>query len=160
MYHIPPILAELCNSLSDDIINITKLLLNYNSDDWTEVVKDVKKSDSNCNNYHKIRIHNNDLIDVYLIVWFDDSESPIHDHSEGGCIVKILKGTLTEQIFQNIGNNHATLIKSNILKQHDINYKSGNQILHKIKADEYSVSVHIYFPPNHKQKIYTNENTI
>lgn len=151
-------LAELCNNLTHNIEATTELLLNYNSNDWEAIIKDLKKSDSNCNNYHKVLIYKSNLVDVYLIVWFDGALTPIHDHPDGGCVVKILKGKLIEEVYQNIGNNQATMIKSNVIKHLDINYKSGNKILHRIKADEYSVSLHVYFPPNYTQTIYTSTN--
>lgn len=150
-------LYQLCDKLTDDIAICTKLLVNYNSDDWDEITKDIKKSDSNCNNYHKITIYKNNLVEVYLIVWFDNALTPIHDHPDGGCLVKIIKGRLIEDVYQNVGNSQAIHVKSNILNQLDINYKTGNKILHQIKANEYSVSLHIYFPPNYTQTIYTSK---
>lgn len=150
-------LTELLECLTIDINKNKQLLLNYDSNDWKTLVNSINKSDSNCNNYYKLLIHKNNLIDVYLIVWFDGAETPIHDHPEGGCIVKILEGCLTEEIYKNIGNQQCELLKTNILVEKDINYKSGNKILHRIKTDKYSVSLHIYFPPNYIQTIYKNK---
>ena len=60
----PNDLSQLCDKLTTDIVTCTKLLLNYNSNDWEAIVQPIKKSDSNCNNYHKIPIYKNNLVDA------------------------------------------------------------------------------------------------
>lgn len=153
-----PYLSELCNKLTNNIDHTIKLLSDYNSNDWENLVKDIKVSDCNCNKYYKLLVFNNDIVDVFLIIWFDGAETSIHDHPDGGCAVKILKGDLVEEVFENVSNNRAELICNNLtsklLEQYDITCKVGNKILHRIKSNDYAVSIHVYFPPNYKQTTY------
>ncbi len=140
--------------ITNNVEDITQLLKDYNSNDWNEIVKNVKIDDCNCNKYHKLLVLSNDIVDVFLIVWFAGAKSPIHDHPNGGCVVKILQGMLIEKVYQNIKNKQAILLKSNVLNKNDINFKSGNNILHKIKTSELTISIHVYFPSKYKHTIY------
>ena len=141
-------------SNTNNVTDIKQILTNYQSDDWNDIIKDVKVTDCCCNNYHKILLLSNNNMDVYLIVWFPGAETPIHDHPNGGCVVKLLKGQLTEIVYENIENSQAVLLKTNCLNEGDISYKTGNKILHKIKSTVHSISIHVYLPPNYKQNVY------
>lgn len=69
--------------------------------------------------------------------------------------MKVLRGKLKEDVYENNeNNNNIKMLKTNYLNVNDIGYKCGNIILHKITAKEYSVSLHIYMPPNFIQSIY------
>lgn len=147
-YHIKNTIGSI-----NKIENIKKLLLNYNSLDYKLLIENIIVSDCNCNKYHKLLVLKNEYVEIYLIIWFDGAETPIHDHPEDGCVVKILEGTLTEEVFENT-NNLVQLIQINKLNKLDINCKAGNKILHRIKSSNYSVSIHVYFPPSHIQSIF------
>lgn len=145
---------------------IDKLTLNLNDNiniissyDSKELLK-YYPSDEEFNNhkntygYYKKLIHNNDKFELYLIFWSPYASSPIHDHPEQGCFLKLLSGKLIEEVFTN-KNNIIKFDHRNIILINDVNNRYGNEILHKIiNLDELSISLHLYYPPKFKQNIF------
>ena len=43
----------------------------------------------------------NELFEIIIISWNYNQKSPIHNHPENGCLMKILKGSLTEEKYNN-----------------------------------------------------------
>ncbi|KAG9191197.1 cysteine dioxygenase [Alternaria panax] len=94
---------------------------------------------------------------LLILVWGPGKKSPIHDHAQAHCIMKVLKGSLTETRF-------ATPTKDDIENQrpmtkiHEINYKKnevtymadtlGVHCISNPHPTEYAVSLHLYTPPN------------
>lgn len=148
-------LDELFNNLTPDINNIIKLLLNYNNDDWKEYINKFNQDDFNDNSYHKLLINKNQDFEMFLIMWNPLSNTLIHDHPSKGCIVKVLDGKLYEELYHNNENNDIKFLKGNIIEEKHISNRVGNIILHKIiNYYNRSYSLHIYLPPNYKQKQY------
>jgi hypothetical protein len=100
--------------------------------------------DFNNQGYKKIPIYDHALFDVYVIVWNKLGVSKIHDHSENGCIFRIVKGILSEQIF----NSDLKRLSRRVLGKDIIGYIDNDNGYHKIRniLDDYSVSVHLYSP--------------
>lgn len=123
-----------------------EIMENYISDDWKQYV-----NTSFNGTYYKHLVARNDLSELYVITWLPYCYSNIHDHPDIGCIMKIVQGNLTEEIYHKISDTHAKYITTNFIN--NIGFKSGNQILHKIinKNDQISVSIHVYSKPNHIQ---------
>jgi predicted metal-dependent enzyme (double-stranded beta helix superfamily) len=44
-------------------------------------------------------IYSNEFFDLHIITWNVGQGSRIHDHSENGCVLKILQGQLQETKF-------------------------------------------------------------
>ena len=84
---------------------------------------------------------------VYLIYWAKDSYSPPHNHPEGGCILKVLYGALSETSYDIVENKNIAVHAddSKLLIKDSIGTKYGNE-LHSIRAIYDTVSIHIYFP--------------
>ena len=137
---------------------LNELLKSYNENDWINYIKyDFEIKDNK--NYYKNLVEINDIIELYIITWNKHSFSPIHDHPENGCILKILDGKLCEELYINKSTNDAKyveLINKSTLNVNDTGYRIGNKILHKIINinDGITVSLHIYSKPNYKQNIY------
>lgn len=128
---------ELCDTA--DLIN------SYNGTDWAKYINfnDAK--------YWKETVHINDNIELVVISWKKGQCSKIHDHPSKGCLLKILSGELTEEIYDSNKNKLIT----NILKTNNIGYQVGNKKLHNIISNTRdTISLHIYSPPNHKTKYY------
>ena len=53
--------------------------------------------------YTKNLVFRNDNFEIFVVCWSGKQGSYIHDHSENGCILKILKGRLTEYKY-NVNN--------------------------------------------------------
>ena len=86
------------------------------------------------------------------ITWNKNQETKIHNHAKNGCFLKILEGSLVENVF-NFDNLNKSGTK--ILRKGDISYMDDSIGLHSVKnLDDISVSIHIYSPPNHLIKFY------
>ena len=118
--------------------------------------------------YSKIKIFENQIFDIYAIFWFQNSESPYHDHSDNGCYYKVLDGILEETIL----NNNKEVIKQKNINNNIVGYMDNSIGYHKIKnIREYlpdsedplgnvknkyehaSISIHAYSPPNYEANI-------
>jgi cysteine dioxygenase len=144
--------------LENNIEKIASILASYKGVDWINIMSPIKKENYNENKYCKILINKNENFDMYLIIWLTNAKSPIHDHPNGGCVVKILSGNLIENIYQNV-NDQAVFVSENQLKENQISIKYGKEYLHQITNPSIkAISLHVYFPPNYKQNIYKQIN--
>lgn len=133
-----------------DFINI---LDQYNEEDYshylTTFCKNVIKD-----TYIRIKIDelSNDKFEFILIYWSPYSKTKIHDHPTNGCLMKILEGSLSENLYDNSLNN----IGYYKLEESKSSYIEGNTILHSIENnnDSYTISLHIYSPPNYKTNYF------
>ena len=146
-------LNTLICTIKENINNTTEIMEKYNGNEWKDYLLSIMPIDKT--SYKKIAIDKNDIFEVYLIFWFYDAVSPIHDHPNEGCIMKIIEGELIEDTYQNNGDYSSTFIQRNILNKNLIANRFGNEILHQIfNKTELTVSLHVYFPPNFKHNIY------
>lgn len=148
--------------LNNNKLNI-ELIKSYIGVDWKEIINNILENKENNyiiidnNNYKKILINRNNNFDMYLILWNFNSKSKIHDHPKS-CIMKILQGELTEEIYLSIKTktkdktftNKALYLQTNKLNNSIIVKRNNNKLLHKIinNSNEQCVSLHIYSEPN------------
>ena len=138
-----------------DLHEVKTLLDKYNGHDWYEYkIKNSSPVYSECvNNYMKIPIvfkelqNNNfskDIYGMYLVVWNPYCETSIHNHPEGGCLMKILEGNITQHKFR----SNEMLTETQELRKNDICYINDNIGLHRISNNNmnYSYSLHLYSP--------------
>ena len=130
------------------IIKLEKLkylLQEYIGNDWEDYIEYNNKK------YIKKIAFKNKLFEIVIISWNNDQSSSKHDHPSNGCLLKILKGNLLEERYENIYK----IKKKTILNKNSISYIEGSKIIHKIINNTYkSVSLHIYSPSNYIPKIY------
>ena len=93
------------------------------------------------------------FIDIYYFRWGKLKEIPIHDQACRGCIMILLKGTITEKLF----NKNIKLIKEKTYTSPNISFINNNIGYHSIRPNEISRSLHFYYPKGHKTK-YFNSN--
>lgn len=87
------------------------------------------------------------FIDIFLIKWKPKAISKIHNHSKSGCWMFILYGDIKEEIF----NKRLSHIGTNYYSTFDRSYINDDIGYHRIKnGNNYSYSLHIYHPKNHK----------
>ncbi|KAJ5561215.1 hypothetical protein N7535_009412 [Penicillium sp. DV-2018c] len=125
-------------------------------------------------NYTRNAIENiNHKANILLLVWNPGKGSPIHDHANAHCIMKILAGTLQETVYRipGKGDEHdhdgsgPLEIKSDTRhSMNDVAYISDDIGLHRVwnpSSDQIAVSLHLYTPPNAADYGYNvyNENT-
>jgi cysteine dioxygenase len=129
------------------------LMFTYDGDDWKRYVCDDPV------HYHKELVCRNCDIDMYVISWKPRASSCIHDHPTNGCIVKILKGELQEDLYKKIDeSDDVYFVSSKRMHENDIGYMESNKTLHKIKnpCDNVCVSLHIYSKSSYIHKIYSD----
>lgn len=90
------------------------------------------------------RIYCDDVYEIFIIYCNEDYTSPIHSHSENGCILYVLDGCLEETVYSHSGITHNKTIRS-----FDKSFITNAIGTHQIKAATESISVHIYSPPNY-----------
>lgn len=107
------------------------------------------------NSYIKHMIYENKFLDCYVIFWKPNAVSLIHDHSDNGCLLKVLNGSLKEEVY-NKNNNKLNLVKINNLDKKNIGYIDNTIGYHRIinPNDTNVCSIHIYSPPNYKANIF------
>jgi len=95
----------------------------------------------------------NGKANLLVLVWTPGNGSPIHDHADAHCLMKVLKGTLKETRFD-FPRNAATapaVIKETTYEENQVNYMADELGLHKISnpdPENFAVSLHLYTPPN------------
>ena len=136
------------NNINKDLLQLKTLINKYNGDDWTKYIKYSK-------NYDKKLIYNNNLYELFVISWMPQSQSYIHDHSNNGCLFKILNGNLTEYLY----NKDIELIKKKEYSKNKIGYINNNNNYHKMFNETFnmSYSLHLYSPPLYKMNIYKKD---
>lgn len=92
------------------------------------------------------------VFNLLLLVWNPGKNSPVHDHADSHCLMKILKGTLREERYS-FPTESGPLIKiaESIFSLNQVAYISDELGLHSISNPsntDYAVSLHLYFPPN------------
>ncbi|WPG99028.1 Hypothetical protein R9X50_00183300 [Acrodontium crateriforme] len=115
---------------------------------------------------------------LLILVWTPGKSSPIHDHANAHCVMKILSGSLTETIYgwpcerssdpaecaSTSGTDHTCPSRAGDLEPHalcvkrsttyerdQVTYMSDRLGLHRItnpSPDQVAVSLHLYTPPN------------
>tara|TARA_B110000208_G_C11617975_1_gene376132 strand:+ start:505 stop:819 length:315 start_codon:yes stop_codon:yes gene_type:complete len=91
------------------------------------------------------------FVDIYFIVWQPNAISKIHNHSENGCHMFIIKGLLKEELY----NKELSLIDINYYGSLEKSYIDDKIGYHKIKnSNQYTFSIHIYHPKNHITQYY------
>ncbi|KAJ5584712.1 cysteine dioxygenase [Penicillium hispanicum] len=132
---------------------LISLAQKYISDpsDWIEYFhNDTSK------NYTRNAIENiNQKANILLLVWNPGKGSPIHDHANAHCIMKILAGQLHEEVFEapeSAGCEKPLAIKSSkTYGMNQVTYISDDIGLHRIhnpSSTQVAVSLHLYTPPN------------
>jgi hypothetical protein len=132
------------------LINIKPILDQYGGDDWMDFKK-IQPLNFDIN-YRRIPIvfeefnqnKNNNIFGMYLIAWNPFCHTSVHNHPEGGCLMKILDGSIKEQRFMNAESFSIV----NSLNKDDISYIHDDIGLHRIlnENNTTSYSLNIYSP--------------
>src|SRR5580658_1661827 len=81
----PPALPEMLNQLSRFEI------------DLEDVLSHIRFSERN---YQRNLLRAGEHYHAWVLCWKNGQRSPIHDHAGSSCVVRVLRGTLTETIFE------------------------------------------------------------
>ncbi|KAK5046926.1 Cysteine dioxygenase [Exophiala bonariae] len=99
---------------------------------------------------------------LLIVVWNPGRCSPIHDHADAHCVMKLLKGSLKEVLYDtpqstpdSTDSGDSTtpprIIKETVYSENEVTYISDNIGLHKIcnmSETEPAISLHLYTPPH------------
>ncbi|KAF5865566.1 hypothetical protein ETB97_003410 [Aspergillus alliaceus] len=108
-------------------------------------------------NYTRNAIENiNRKANILLLVWNPGKGSPIHDHANAHCIMKVLAGELTETVYHppKLEGDQTSPLKlkhQNRYHANQVTYISDDIGLHRVhnpSPNQVAVSLHIYTPPN------------
>ncbi|KIV88114.1 hypothetical protein PV10_09040 [Exophiala mesophila] len=98
---------------------------------------------------------------LLVVVWNPGKCSPIHDHADAHCVMKLLKGSLKETLYDKPHLCDASelsgattpprVVKETIYTENQVTYISDQLGLHKIanvSDTDVAVSLHLYTPPH------------
>jgi cysteine dioxygenase len=82
-----------------------------------------------------------------VLVWSPGKGSPIHDHGKAHCLMKILKGSLTETRFafpEGNGEGPMQVIGEKTMQENQVAYMADELGLHRVanRGDDFAVSLH------------------
>ena len=152
-------LRNLINSLDSYILNekynqliLKKFVFNIlKNTDFK--IEDKYKSFHLENSYSKEIVHRNNLYSLEILSWAPYSKSPIHNHAEYGCFMKVLNGSLKENLY----NDNLVMFKETNYNKNDVTYINNEMGIHSIENNNnsnMSYSLHIYFPGKYNTKYY------
>ncbi|KAI0398505.1 RmlC-like cupin domain-containing protein [Xylariaceae sp. FL0594] len=95
----------------------------------------------------------NGKANLLVLVWTPGKGSPIHDHGNAHCLMKLLRGSLVETRydFPDGDVERPMEIKSErVYKENQVAYMADELGLHRMHnpGSDYAVSLHLYTPPN------------
>ncbi|KAK1146801.1 hypothetical protein N8T08_002562 [Aspergillus melleus] len=136
---------------TDYLISLMKKYAS-NPDDWIQFFhNDTSK------NYTRNTIENiNSKANILLLVWNPTKGSPVHDHANAHCVMKVLAGELMETVYhapESTADKSGPLqLKSQTVHPMDaVTYISDDIGLHRVhnpNPNQVAVSLHLYTPPN------------
>ena len=138
-----PNLARLVEDLSHIPIEL---------DDLSEHVQFAEGS------YKRNLVHSAPNYHVWLLCWKNGQRSPIHDHTGSACVVRVLRGTLTETTFEMAPNGHVKATFSRDIAEGSL-IASEDTDIHQASnlqaGDADLVTLHVYSPPLTRMKTYS-----
>lgn len=92
---------------------------------------------------------------LLVLVWSPGKGSPIHDHGNAHCLMKILRGSLTETRYEfpeegSKDSEEMKVISKKRYEENQVAYMADELGLHRIanEGSDFAVSLHLYTPPN------------
>jgi cysteine dioxygenase len=87
---------------------------------------------------------------LLVLCWKNGQRSPIHDHTGSSCAVRVLKGTMTETLFEFAANGH---VKPTLSRDVPVGAVIGSvdKDMHQVSnlqaGDADLITLHVYAPP-------------
>ncbi|KAL7899474.1 RmlC-like cupin domain-containing protein [Trichoderma sp. SZMC 28014] len=95
---------------------------------------------------------------LLVLVWSPGKGSPIHDHGNAHCLMKILRGDLTETRYafpnDDEPERQMNVISEKTYRENQVTYMADDLGLHRVsnRGSDFAVSLHLYTPPNVAKK--------
>ena len=153
---------DLCNLLESRDPLPTKIVMEYvdhNIDNIkNDLFKNMKKFPIQTTpfGYDRRCLYRNEKYEILCLVWESCAESPIHNHAKNGCVMKLLKGELIEELFDLKGKEVKSICSRCVDPMMKSQYIDNTMGVHKISnlTESKTYSLHIYSPPRHKVTLY------
>ncbi len=87
---------------------------------------------------------------AWVLCWKNGQRSPIHDHTGSACVVRVLRGTLTETLFELAPNGHVKATFSRDFAAGSLTGSEDTDIhqVSNLQAENADlVTLHVYTPP-------------
>ncbi|VBB84118.1 Putative Cysteine dioxygenase [Podospora comata] len=136
-----------------DVEFLTKLMKDYKSDEreWAKFAM----GDASRGYTRNLVDEGNGKSNLLVLVWSPGKGSPIHDHGNAHCLMKILRGDLTETryAFPEAGEEEKKpmkVISEKVYKENQVAYMADELGVHRVwnRGSDFAVSLHLYTPPN------------
>ncbi len=146
MFSLKKIISEL-EKTNKKLDELQYLLDEFDDKEWESYINFSNKE------YTKTLIFRNKKYEIYLICWDKYQMSYIHDHPEGGCILKVLQGELIEHKYDTKNLELLEVLNHNL---GSISYIDNSIAYHRVGNDSKnrSISLHIYSPPEFVSNIF------
>lgn len=139
------------NSSEIDVRTLQKLMEDYDSSEieWSRYAfQDLSRGYT-----RNLVDEGNGKSNLLVLVWSPSKGSPIHDHADAHCLMKVLKGSLKETRFDFPGSDGVgpEIIKETMYQENQVTYMADELGLHRISnpdPENVAVSLHLYTPPN------------
>ena len=95
---------------------------------------------------------------AWLLCWKNGQRSPIHDHTGSACVVRVLRGTLTETLFEVAANGQIKAAFSRDFAQGSLIASEDTDIhqVSNLQADDADlVTLHVYTPPLNRMNTFS-----
>lgn len=112
--------------------------------------------------YTRNPVHNGPYSQALVLCWKNGQRSPIHDHTGSNCGVRVLRGVLTETLFEFAPNGHIKAVASrdcppgSVLASRDLDL---HQVSNLQAGDAELVTLHVYSPPLQLMGTYSLTDT-
>jgi cysteine dioxygenase len=87
---------------------------------------------------------------LLVLCWKNGQRSPIHDHTGSNCAVRVLRGTMTETLFEFAPNGHVKPTSSRDVPAGTV-VGSADKDMHQVSnlqaGDADLITLHVYAPP-------------
>jgi cysteine dioxygenase len=111
----------------------------YNTNEWIE-----KVNFNPTENYTINLLYRDGEFEIYIICWNPNQESKIHNHSQRGCLMKVLRGELLNEVY----TKKLKLLSIGHIYKDKVKYIHDDVGYHKIiNGNQQTVTMHIYSPP-------------
>ncbi|KAK3400053.1 RmlC-like cupin domain-containing protein [Sordaria brevicollis] len=144
-----------------DVEHLTRLMKEYQSDEveWSRFAF----GDASRGYTRNLVDEGNGKSNLLVLVWSPGKGSPIHDHGNAHCLMKILQGNLTETRYAFPSSSSSPsepsepaskpmqVISEKVYRENEVAYMADELGVHRVwnqDPDNFAVSLHLYTPPN------------
>jgi cysteine dioxygenase len=112
------------------------------------------------NQYHRNLIFENQYVQLLCLCWKSGHKSSIHDHANSSCAVKVIKGIITETVFEKNSEGYIKPVSTSHSGEGVIGSEDSDihQITNLQDQDEDLITLHCYSPPLKRMQVFTTES--